>query len=392
MSDLKMTNGWSRVAFGDMVRLSRQRSTDPRKEGFERFVGLEHIEPQNLRIRRWGNISDGTTFTNVFRAGQVLFGKRRAYQRKVALAEFDGICSGDIFVLESKSAQLLPELLPFICQTDVFFNHAVRTSAGSLSPRTNWDSLATFEFELPPINEQQKFVIALKVVDRLSIVLDDLLLCHQQLVASSLERMLRQHETSSIKIGEVANRVTNGFVGRAAEHYVPNGVPYLRSLNIRRSGISFDDLVYISESFHKVAVKSQLRQGDLLTVQSGHVGETAVVPPQCENWNCHALILTRLNQDRALPNYVAMFLNSYLGQRSLSRLHVGTTVAHLNTSDLAQLEIPLPDVHRQAHIVDNVSVISNPGEQIQSRIEKLRLLRQRIMAVLSRTAGSHDVH
>jgi type I restriction enzyme S subunit len=57
--------------------------------GIERFVGLEHIEPEDLRIRRWGFVADGTTFTNRFRPGQVLFGKRRAYQRKVAMAEFE---------------------------------------------------------------------------------------------------------------------------------------------------------------------------------------------------------------------------------------------------------------------------------------------------------------
>lgn len=139
--------GWKRVKFGDVVRLSKTRSKDPLADGLERYLGLEHLEPGDLRIRRWGDVADGVTFTNVFQPGQVLFGKRRAYQRKVAVADFSGVCSGDIYVLETKNAQvLLPELLPFICQTDAFFDHAVGTSAGSLSPRTNWTSLAGFEF------------------------------------------------------------------------------------------------------------------------------------------------------------------------------------------------------------------------------------------------------
>ena len=133
--------GWARVAFGEVVNLSKARSKDPESGGYERVVGLEHIDPGDLRIRRWADISNGTTFTSVFRSGQVLFGKRRAYQRKVAVAEFTGVCSGDIYVLEPSGNALMPELLPFICQTDAFFEHAVRTSAGSLSPRTNWKSL-----------------------------------------------------------------------------------------------------------------------------------------------------------------------------------------------------------------------------------------------------------
>ena len=152
MTNKTLKPGWRRVKFGDVVRLSKARSQDPLADGIERYVGLEHLEPGDLRIRRWGNVADGVTFTSVFQPGQVLFGKRRAYQRKVAVADFSGVCSGDIYVLETKDAQvLLPELLPFICQTDAFFEHAVGTSAGSLSPRTNWTSLADIEFALPAL-------------------------------------------------------------------------------------------------------------------------------------------------------------------------------------------------------------------------------------------------
>lgn len=158
--------GWRRVKFGDVVRLSKARSQDPLADGIERYVGLEHLEPGDLRIRRWGSVAQGVTFTSVFQPGQVLFGKRRAYQRKVAVADFSGVCSGDIYVLETKDAQvLLPELLPFICQTDAFFDHAVGTSAGSLSPRTNWTSLASYEFLLPPPEEQENIAFLLASSD-----------------------------------------------------------------------------------------------------------------------------------------------------------------------------------------------------------------------------------
>lgn len=154
--------GWRQVKFGDVVRLSKARSQDPLADGIERYVGLEHLEPGDLRIRRWGSVAEGVTFTSVFKPGQVLFGKRRAYQRKVAVADFSGVCSGDIYVLETKDAQvLLPELLPFICQADAFFDHAVGTSAGSLSPRTNWTSLASYEFLLPPLEEQENIAFLL---------------------------------------------------------------------------------------------------------------------------------------------------------------------------------------------------------------------------------------
>ena len=80
----------TKVAFGDVVQLSKERSKAPEADGFERYVGLEHLEPGDLKIRSWGDIADGTTFTNIFHPGQVLFGKRRAYQRKVAPAKRPG--------------------------------------------------------------------------------------------------------------------------------------------------------------------------------------------------------------------------------------------------------------------------------------------------------------
>ncbi|WNG26413.1 restriction endonuclease subunit S [Cystobacter fuscus] len=146
------------------MRLVSERC-DPRGSGIERFVGLEHIEPGDFSIHSWGDVADGTTFTNRFRPGHVLFGKRRAYQRKIAIASFDGVCSSDIYVMESAdSGRLLSELLPFICQTDAFFEHAVGTSAGSLSPRTNWASLAGYELALPPIEEQRQLLKLLSAV------------------------------------------------------------------------------------------------------------------------------------------------------------------------------------------------------------------------------------
>ena len=156
----------ARLQFGDVVRLSTTRIADPLAAGVERYVGLEHITPEDLHIHSWGLVSEGVTFTNAFQPGQVLFGKRRAYQRKVAVADFAGVCSSDIYVFESKDPDvLLPELLPFICQSEGFYQHAVGTSAGSLSPRTNWSQLAKYEFPLPPLDEQRRIAELLWAAD-----------------------------------------------------------------------------------------------------------------------------------------------------------------------------------------------------------------------------------
>ena len=350
-SNTATREGWTRVRFGDVVRLSTERCTDPVSAGIDRYVGLEHLEPGDLCIRAWGNVADGVTFTNRFRPGQVLFGKRRAYQRKVAVAQFDGICSSDIYVFEPADDRLMPELLPFICQTDGFFDHALKTSAGSLSPRTNWSSLGDYEFDLPPIDEQRRTIECLNAIRSTKQAYSELLAACRALYESAVERSVAPYLEERVPLGTIAHRITNGFVGTAAKHYVADGIPYIRSLNVRRSGIDTKDMVFISSEFHNQCEKSKLCTGDLLTVQSGHVGETAVVPDECDGWNCHAVIITRLDKAKAEPGFIAAYLNSAIGRAQLQTYFVGSTVAHLNTSDLAKLHVPVPCLATQKKIL-----------------------------------------
>ena len=118
------------------------------------IVGLEHLSQADIDLLGYGVGS--TTFNKAFHEGQVLFGRRRAYLKKASLAPFDGICSGDIIVIEADEMWMLPSLLPFIIQNDYLFDFAVENSAGSLSPRVKWKDLSRFEFDLPDLAEQQR--------------------------------------------------------------------------------------------------------------------------------------------------------------------------------------------------------------------------------------------
>ena len=94
MSTQSLKPGWKMLKFGEVVKNANLVEREPEANGVEKIVGLEHIDPENLHIRRWNSVADGTSFTRKFVPGQTLFGKRRAYQRKFAYAEFEGICSG----------------------------------------------------------------------------------------------------------------------------------------------------------------------------------------------------------------------------------------------------------------------------------------------------------
>jgi type I restriction enzyme S subunit len=132
----------------------------------ERFVGLEWIEADNFQLQGFGLIANGTTFSKRFVKGDVLFGKRRAYLKKVAVADFDGICSGDILVIRAKAKKMLQGLLPYYISADAFIQHAVSTSAGSLSPRTKWKDLADLEVSIPDIKTQSIILEVLQQLDK----------------------------------------------------------------------------------------------------------------------------------------------------------------------------------------------------------------------------------
>ena len=160
------------VKFGDICHEVRLTTKDPIGDGYERYIGLEHLDSGSLKIKRWGLIvEDSPSFTRVFKKGQILFGKRRPYLKKAAVAEFDGICSGDIIVMEPKGDDLLLGLLPFVVQSDKFWDWAIQNSSGSLSPRTKFKSLAEQIISVPNAAKQINLLsILVKKEDLLSIL------------------------------------------------------------------------------------------------------------------------------------------------------------------------------------------------------------------------------
>jgi restriction endonuclease S subunit len=156
--------GWTRVPFGQFAQNINER-VEPNKAAADIYVGLEHLVPQCLQVHRWGKGSDVIGTKLRFRKGDIIFGRRRAYQRKLAVAEFDGICSAHAMVVRAKPDIVLPDFLPFLMMSDKFMNRAVEISVGSLSPTINWTTLKLEEFDLPPLDQQRRIAEVLWAMD-----------------------------------------------------------------------------------------------------------------------------------------------------------------------------------------------------------------------------------
>ncbi len=379
--------GWRQVKFGDVVQLSKARSQDPLADGLERYVGLEHLEPGDLRIRSWGNVADGVTFTSVFKPGQVLFGKRRAYQRKVAVADFSGVCSGDIYVLETKDSKvLLPQLLPFICQTDAFFDHAVGTSSGSLSPRTNWTSLESFGFLIPPIEEQRRHLATasamLSAIDQLR----ELEIAAERARRSLLLDCFRRDRGSSDqfpkdwRLGTVREfgDVQVGIRKHPGSLTGSNMRPYLRVANVLDDQIKWDDVMSIHVPDADV-VRCALKDGDIL-VNKGNsidlVGRASIFRksqfPAGEVFFQDHLMRFRPNES-VDSEYALGYFQHLLYTSQFTRIAgASTSIATIPLGAFEGLPIPVPPIEQQADIGRALRGLAEARDKTKGRVEATR--------------------
>lgn len=166
MAEQQLHEGWQMVKFGDIAKHISKR-VEPSETDLEIYVGLEHLDPDNLKIKRYGTPSDVEGQKLLVKKGQIIFGKRRAYQRKVAVADWDCICSAHAMVLEANSEKIIPEFLPFFMQSDVFMNRAVAISEGSLSPTIKWKTLEQQQFIIPVKGEQERILSILIKIEEI---------------------------------------------------------------------------------------------------------------------------------------------------------------------------------------------------------------------------------
>lgn len=138
---------------------------EPQKTDLTTYVGLEHLDPDNLVIARTGVPDDVIGAKLKIYKGDIIFGKRRAYQRKVAVSHFEGIASAHSMILRANEKNIGKDFLPFFMQSDVFMNRAIQISEGSLSPTIKWKTLAAQEFSLPKKEKQKELTAVFKQFD-----------------------------------------------------------------------------------------------------------------------------------------------------------------------------------------------------------------------------------
>ena len=206
------------MKLGDIARESRETYKGNKTD--IPIVGLEHLISGELRFNDY-EVNTDNTFTKVFHKGQILFGRRRAYLKKAAVAEFDGICSGDITVIEAIPGNVDARLLPFIIQNDRLFAFAVSRSAGGLSPRVKWEHLADYEFELPSIEEQRVLADKLWAAYELKEAYKKMIAATDEMVKSQFIEMFKGD--NQVPLGDICNIEKGATITR--NDVLPGDIP-----------------------------------------------------------------------------------------------------------------------------------------------------------------------
>jgi type I restriction enzyme S subunit len=183
------------------------------------------------------------------------------------------------------------------------------------------------------------------------------------------------------KSSDLCERIMVGIVIRPSQYYTRDGVPALRSANIREDGINDIDLVFISEESNQLLAKSQVREGDVLTVRTGYPGTSAVAEAKHSGSNCIDILITRPSS-RILPQWLCLWINSPFGKEQVLRNQGGLAQKHFNVSDMRNLVVALPQPKEQREIsraMCDVDVLINSLEEL---IEKKRNIKQAAMQEL----------
>lgn len=378
----------TKVRLGDVAE-ERKETCKQNVDGYP-IVGLEHLIPEDINLTEW---SEGVenTFSKLFREGDVLFGRRRAYLKKAAVAPFDGICSGDITVIKPIKGKIRPELLPFVIQNDNFFDFAVGKSAGSLSPRVKWEHLRNYEFELPGLDKQRELAQVLWAMDATKRSYQKLLQKTDELVKSQFiemfgEKAVKHHGWKVSPVDKLVEKPVSGEWGK--DDPDGTGIKVLRTTNFTDQGvIDYSDVVTRKIDDKKVYQK-YMKSGDVLIEKSGGsdtkpVGRVVFYDGKDNMFlfNNFTSVLRLKPEVGLLPEYLFKFLFvNYWSDGTRIYENKTTGIHNLKLTDyLSGTNIPLPPMELQEQFSAFMKQSDKSKFEIEQSLTELTALYKRIV-------------
>ena len=380
--------GWSRFRF-DEIAQKISKTVNPAETELERYIGLEHIDAEDIHIRRWGSPSDVKGGKLLCYPGDIIFGKRRAYQRKAAIVEEESICSAHAFVFRAIEEVILPEFLPFFLHSDSFMNRMVDISVGGLSPTINWGDLKHQEFLLPPKDQQAELAELLWAMN--NAVEQNLELKNS--LSNFFERMKNDSVTGKLfsnsknwkdyVFGSLGNSF-GGLSGKTKNDF-GEGKPFINYMNV------FSNAVVNPSQFDKVRIgnnekQNEIKFGDILFTGSSEtpeeVGMASVVLDYLSGYYLNSFCFGfRLNDFEILrPEYAKHLMRSAFVRQFMTRRAQGSTRFNISKSVIKEkLKIVLPETNEQLEIAATLDSIESSIVLLDQKISESKTLHKSII-------------
>ena len=347
----------------------------PVEEDKYNYIGLEHLESGNLFISKWGSDTAPEGEKIVMKKGDVLFGKRRAYQKKVAISPIDGIFSAHGMVLRPKEDVICKEFLPFFISSETFLNEAIRISVGGLSPTVNWKDIRELEFDLPSLAVQkvlaEKLWAAYEVKQSYLKMID----ATQEMVKAQFIEMFGGL-TNNIPLSDIIEVTFPGEWGE--DDNEGTGIKVIRTTNFTNIGkINLKDVVTRKIDSVKIS-KKKLQKGDIILERSGGTNENPVGRVVYFNEDGDFLFnnFTQLLRCKSSYNSIFVFyalFSYYQSNKSALRQMAKKTTGIMNLKMDDYWKIPIPDVdmNKQDAFVEIYNQADNSISELRKSIDAI---------------------
>jgi len=363
----------------DQIAINSIEKKKPVEEDRFTYIGLEHLDSGSLTVSRYGSDVAPVGEKLIMRKGDVLFGKRRAYQKKVAIAPFDGIFSAHGMVLRPREEVVDKGFFPLFISSDYFLNAAIQISVGSLSPTINWKDLRELEFELPDLETQRKLSDVLWAIintaeayKRLIAVSDELV--KSQFIAEFGDPLNNTRGLPAHQLSEYITFLTSGSRGWAKFHS-EEGEWFITIKNVKDCKISLDEVQCITPPQNAEADRTRLKEGDLLISITADLGRTGVVTKEIADHGAYInqhLTCIRLNKTVLNPLYVAYFMESDAGKKQFFEKNLSSVKAGLNFDSIRTLRLLVPPMVDQERFISFVRQLDKSKHSAQKALEDLQ--------------------
>ena len=365
--------------FKDIVSNCCER-IDPSESDSIPYVGLEHIGADTFNIQTYGKSTDVKGQKFIMKKGDVLFGRRRAYQRKVAIAPFDGIFSAHGMIFRPK--QVIDEsLLPFFIRSDAFMNKAISLSVGSLSPTLNWGAIKDITFSIPSKEIQPELSSLLWKIE------DDIERLKEQI--QSLDILVKSRFIEmfggckeKVPIGNICT--LHSRIGWQAltkvEHMSSGDYMLITGTDFKDGQIDYSGSKFVSKERYEMDPNIIIQNGDVLVTKDGTIGKVAVVRdlPKPATLNA-GIFVVRNRDDQFLTEFLQQCLLSTDFQRFIESVKRGATIVHLNQEKFLKYEIPVADPELQKQFVSFVQQVDKSKFELQKHLDDTKRLQKALI-------------